>query len=597
MLLHFHLEEAFHNYFHESPLIQLVGARRRGRKRRQTGTRIYRISNPHTSTTPLPTFSRLPSSQSNNETNLKNGGRFQQDQPNSHYSKYNGAPNDQRSPGTQHYTDSGHERLDSHKSSPSPRYPTSYQIGSSSTTLSPLDSQDKLLEEEYDPWSFSKTHGHQVDNRTVKKHYVQEYDFHQSGNNRNPALESETYYRTSMGFQSKSGRKQEDQTYEPTPQWNRHTTSVEQNPAMSRNENPQGNQRTSSIFPGPYGDYSFAYHKNSQDDQRTVGGYYGQHINQAIGYGNSSYVTQRIGGSHRESDSDWGSRYNENLPVTQSTMASFSRSDKDQGFSHNEHRSPGRYPESSRDQGFSYTEYRSPYGSTGSNRAQSITHNENLQITERNGGSYKDHSVPQILSNSKEPKPYLTHGTSTESYVKHGATPNIHGNYGDIQNAGKHISNSRDHNHGTVFLNPGLNQKTFSSGVTEVRGQESSVNGRFHGQNQAIPHDRTVLSQAQWDTNVNDPRFKETVSQRREWGGPRSIPQSDPVQFLPMPVQRPRYGDRPSAVPRTATPFKREGSPLPVDHCVACFRTSCSTTHHDALCLHVYLFSLWQIAF
>lgn len=562
----------------------------------------------------MPTFSFFPSSQSNNETYLQNHGRIQQGQPSSHVSKYSGAPDGQQSTGTRYSTNSGHERLDySYYKSSSPRYPTSYQIGSSSTTFNPLDSKDKFLEEEYDPWTFSKTHGHQADNHTVIKPDVQEYTFHQSESSRNPAWNSETNHRAGMGFQSDPGRVQQDPIYGSRTQWNRQTTPMEHNPVTFRNKNSQGNQRISGSFPGPYEDHSFANHKNSQVDQRTVGGYYGPHINQAVAYGNSSQETQRIASSHRGSNSDQGFRYDENpsvthstagnypgssqnwpfsyrenSQVTQSTVASYSGSDKDQGSSHNEHRSPGRYSGSSRGQGFSYNEYRSPYGHTGSNSDQSIAYNENLHVTGRNGGSYTDHSVPQIFPNTKEPRTYLNHGTSTESYVERGATPNIHSNYGD---AGRHMSHTRDHNHGTMFLNPGPYQKTYSGWVSEVRGQESSVNGRLHGQNHAIPHDRpstnqwekTPVSQTQWNTNVNSQPFKETVRQQHEWEGPRPVPKPHPVQLLPLPVQRPRYGDRPSAVPRTATPFKREGSPLPDAHCVACFRTSYSTTHHDAL--------------
>lgn len=567
----------------------------------------------------MPAFSYFPSSQSNNDTGLKNGGRIQQGQTSSHASKYSGAHDDQQSRGTQY--DTGHERSGySYYRSPSPRYPTSYQIGGSSTTFKPLNSRDKFLEEEYDPWTFSKTHGNQADNHTVTKPHAQEYDFQQSRNNRNPSWNSETYYGTSTGFQLEPGRKQQDQIYEQKSQWN-----GQQNTAIVRNENLQGNQETPGSFPGPYRGHSFAHHKNSQGDQRTVGGYYGPYMNQAIAYGNSSHMTQGILGSRLGSNSDLGSRYNENLPVThstagnypglpgnwglsysenfqvtESTVAKYSGSDKDQGFFHSEHRSSGGHPDSSRVQGFSYNEYRSPYGYTGSSRDQSIARNENIQITERTGGSYRDHVVPQIISNSKEPRTLLNHGTSTESYVNYGTTPNIHGSYGDIQNAGKHMFHTRDHNHGTIFLNPVLDQKTYSNRVTEVRGQDSSVNGRFHGQNHVISHDRAStyrwqersLSQTQWNSNVNSQPFTESMRQQHEWERSRSVPQSDPVQLPPMPVQRPRYRDRPSAVPRTATPFKQEGSPLPDDHCVACFRTSCSTTHHDALCLHILSYFL-----
>jgi hypothetical protein len=596
---------------------------------------------------------------------LKNGSRIQQAQPISYAGKYSGIHDDLQTPEPQYDADHGHGRLDnSYYNSPSPRFPTLYHIGGSLTTFNPSYSQDNFSEEEYDPWTFSKTHGYQAGNHTVTKPHRQEYSFYQAENNGNSGWHSESYYRTSFGFQSEPGRNQ-DQTYRPRSQWNRQGTSVKPipDPGMLsntyigdrkfRNENQQGNQRVYGSFSGPYTDHSFAYNnKNSQDDQRTVRGY---------SRSDSSYVTQGMVGSHHRSNSNWSFHYTENLPVThstvgnypssggnwglsysenpqvtQTTLGSYSGSKKDQGFSHNEHifpngysgsdrnqgfshneyRSPSGYSESSRNQGFSYSERISPRGYSGSRRDWNFSHNEhrspsdysgsyrdqgfshskNSQTTQRNGESYTDHPVTQVFSSSEESGAQRNHRTSTESYVKHGASPDIRGSYGeDIHNTRKHMFHTKEQSYDTVSPNPGLNKKPYPSRRTEVRGQDSNVNERFHGQHHAIPHDMSStdrweersVSKTQQNPNVNTQTFKETVSQHREWEGPRSILQPHPVQLLPTPVQRPRYGDRPSAVPRTATPFKREGSPLTDDHCVACFRMSYSTMHYDALCLHI----------
>jgi hypothetical protein len=172
------------------------------------------------------------------------------------------------------------------------------------------------------------------------------------------------------------------------------------------------------------------------------------------------------------------------------------------------------------------------------------------------------------------------YGPSTEHYVKHTTSPDNHASYGDaVLNTGKHMFHSREYYHETVPPNPRVDQKTYPGG----RDQESSGSGRFQGQQ----HDRgptfhwkeRPLTHAHWNPSINTQTLKDTVSQNHEREGPRSILQLHPVQILPLPVQRPRYGDRPSAVPRTGTPSEREGSPLPDNHCVACFRTSCSTTH------------------
>ncbi|XP_033606247.1 uncharacterized protein LOC111861520 [Cryptotermes secundus] len=624
------------------------GIRRRGRNRRQTGTRIYRISNPHTSTTPLPTFTHFPFSQSNNETNLKKGDKIQQDQSNSEAGKSS------RLSGPQQDHDPGHKRSHySYYKGPSSRYPTSYHIGSSSTTLSPLDSQHEYLEEEYDPWTFSKTHGHQADSHKVTQHHGTEYSSHLSENNRNPAWASASYYGTSSNSKSESGGKQQDQTYGPRSQWNRQSTSMGSTPGVGmvsntysgdrifRNNNPQGSPSTSSSFSGPYRDTSFSHNKSSQNNQRTVNSYSGPHANTRIAYGDSSHGTQRIGGSHYGSDSgsgfhynenlpvshsivgnypgsgeDWGSSYNENSQVTQRTVERYSGSNKNlglshsedrslksysrsninqdfsqhdhvspssysasnnnqgfpyneqrppdgylvtnrnQGFPHNEHRPPSGYSESNRDHTFSHNEHRSPSAYSGPSRGQSFDQNEN---SHRNGGSYADYSVSQVSSSSEPVGSHRNHGLS----VERGASSENHGTYRTvIQNAGKHVFRTEDHNHDMGFPNTGLDQKAYPRRVTEVRDQERNVNGQQH----AITHDisstvhweERLLSQNHWNNNVSTQPFKATESRHHGLEGSHSILKPDPVQFLPIPVQRPRHGDRPSTVPRTATLSKRE---------------------------------------
>jgi hypothetical protein len=417
-----------------------------------------------------------------------------------------------------------------------------------------------------------------------------------------------------------------------------------------RNENPQGSLSTSSSFPGPYTDTGFTHNKSSQNNQRTINSYYGSHVNPGIAYGDSSRGTQRIGGNHHGSNSDsgfhynenlpvthsivgnypgssgdWGSSYNENSQVTQRTVESYSRSNMDQDFSRHDHVSPSSYSESSRNQGFPYNEHRPPdgylvtsrnqgfhhnehrppNGYSGADRSHTVSHNEHRspdgysgpsrdhgfdqnENSHRNGGSYVDYSVSRASSSSEPPGTHRTHGLSVES----GTSADNHGSYRTvIQNAGKRVFRTQDHNRDMVFPNSGMDQKAYPRRVTEVRDQERKVNGQPH----AIPHDMSSaihweersLPQNHWNNNVNTQPFKETVRQHHGLEGPYTILQPQPVQLLPIPVQRPRHGDRPSAVPRTATLSKREGSPLPDNQCVACFRTSCSTTHYDALCLHI----------
>jgi hypothetical protein len=502
----------------------------------------------------------------------------------------------------------------SYYSGSSPHYPTSYHIGGSSTTFSPLDLKDKVLEEEYDPWTFSKTHGQQAGNQSFMKPLGPEYNSYPSKNNRNLAWASETSYGTSRGVQSQSGGQQQDWTYGPRSQWNTRSTSEEASTGAGiesgtyggdrtfRNENLQGSQKTSGSFPGFYRELSFAHNKNLQDNQRTVSGYTESHKNQDIVYGDSPHVTQIMGGNHPAPSSDFGFHYNENLPVTHSTLGNYPGSSVDWGFphtensqviqrtvgssspsnkgqsvshiehqpvsssagsmdrgvSHNEHRSPIGYSESNRDHSLPHYEYRSSSHYSGSNRDQGFADNENLQ---RSGASYSDRSVPHVSSNSGEPGTGRNYGPSTEHYVKHSTSPDNHGSYGDaVLNTGKHMFHSREHYHETVPSNPRVDQKTYPG----VRDQESSVSGRLQGQQNdrgsAVRWKETPLTRAHWNPSINTQPFKDTVSQNREREGPRSILQLHPVQILPLPVQRPRYGDRPSAVPRTGTPSEREGS-------------------------------------
>lgn len=488
------------------------------------------------------------------------------------------------------------------------------------------------MEEEYDPWTFSKTHGHQSGNQSFVKPHGPDYNSYSSKNDRNLAWASETSYGTSRSVQSDSGRQQQGWTYVPRSQWNTWSTSMEASTGAGiasstyggdrtfRNENLEGSQKTSGSFPGYYREQSFAHNINSQDNQRTVSGNTESHVNQGIVYGDSKLVAQKMGNNHPGPSSDFRFHYNENLPVTRSTfgnyrgsrvdwgsphtensqaaqrmMGSSTLSNKDQSFSHiehqppssssgsvmdwgvshSEHRSPIGYSESSRDHSFSHYEHSSSSHYSGSKRDQAFANNENLQ---RRGASHSDRSVPQVSSNSGEPRSQRNYGQSTEHYVKYGNSADDPGGYGDaIPNTGKH--HSREHYHETLPPNSGVDQKTYLG----VRDQESSVSGRFQGQQ----HDRgsTVhwkekpLMQEHWNPSISTQPLKDTMSRNHEREGPRSILQLHPVQILPLPVQRPRYGDRPSAGPRTGTPSEREGSPLPDDHCVACSSASCSTMH------------------
>jgi hypothetical protein len=582
----------------------------------------------------------------------KNGSRIQQDQQNSEAGKYSGVS------GPQQDSDPGHRKLRySHYRSPSSRYPSSYHIGSSSTTFSPLDSQHKYLEEEYDPWTFSKTHGHQVDNHESTQPHGSEYSLHPSKSNRNPAGTSDSYYGTSTDVKSESGGKQQDQTYGPRSQWNRQSTWMGSMPGVGmvgntydgdrihRNENRHGSLSTSGSFSGPYRDM-FNSHSDSQVDpgitngdssrgtRRLEGSQYGSDSD--FQYNENLPVTHSSIGNYPGPHGDWGSSHNENSQVTQRTLERYSGSNKEQGlshsedrslksyprsnmnqdFSHHDHISPNSYPESTRNQGFPYNErkppdgylvtnrnqgfssnehrpngysgsnrghtfshneHRSPIANSGPNMGQGFNQNENLH---RNGGSNVDYSVSLA---SSSPEPAGTHRNNGLA-IERGTGADNHGTYRTVsQNERTHMFHPEDHNHGTFFPNSGIDQKTYARRVTEVRGQERNINGQHY----SIPHDMSStvqweersLSRNHWNNSVNIQPFNEMVNRHHGLEGPHSIPQPDPVHLPPIPVQRPRYGDRPSAVPRTATLSKREGSRLSDNECIACFRTSSSTMH------------------
>jgi hypothetical protein len=588
----------------------------------------------------LPTFTHVPFSHSNNETNLENGSRIQQDQLNSGTGKYSGISGPQQDP------DPGHRTLQysSYYRSPSSRYPTSYHIGSSSTTFSPLDTQHKYLEEEYDPWTFSKTHGQQVDNhRTIQQH-GSEYSLRPSESNRNSAWTSDSHHGTSIDVKSESGGKQWDQIYGPRSQWNSQSTWIGSVPSVGmvkkpygddrifRNENPEGSMTTSGSFPGSY-----------SGTQRIVGSHYGSD--------SDFYYTENLPVTHSSVDNypgprgDWGSSHNSNSQATQRTLErhsglnkeqglshsedrslkSYSRSNMNRDFSHHDHISPSSYSESNRNQGFPYNEHRPPDGYLVTNRKQSLPHNEHRPPSGYSGSnkghtfSHNEHRSPSANSGQNMGQGFnqnenshrsdgsnidfsvsLASSASEQAGTHRNSGPSIQRSTGAdnhsthravIQNERTHVFHTDSHNHDMVLPNSGMDQKSYPRRVTEVRGQERNANGQHH----AIPHDlsSTVqweerpLSQNHRNNNVNTQPFKEAVSRRHGLEERHSIVQPDPVQLLPVLVQRPRHGDRPSAVPRTATPSKREGSPLSDNECIACFRTSSSTMHYDALCLHI----------
>jgi hypothetical protein len=517
------------------------------------------------------------------------------------------------------------------------------------------------LDEEYDPWTFSKTHGHQVDSHKSIQSHGLEYSLHPSESNRNPAYTSDPYYGTDV--KSDSGGKEQDQAYGPRSQWSRQSTWMGSMPGVGmidntfgsdrihRNENRQGSLSTSGSLTGSYRD-TFNSHSDSHVDpgitngdssrgtQRMEGSQYGSDSH--FRYNENLPVTHSSVGNYAGSHGDWGSSHNKNLQVTQRTPERYSGSNKEQGLSHsedrslksyprsnmnqdfshhdhispnsysesdsnpyNEHRPPDGYLVTARNQGFPHNEHRPPSGSEGSNRGHTFSHNEHRspsansetsmgqginqnENSRRNGGSNVDYSFSLAPSSSEPAGTHRKSGLSTEG----GTGADNHGTYRTfIQNERTHMLHTEDHNHAMVSPNSGIDQKAYPRRVTEVRGQERNINGQHH----TVPHDMSSTTQWEersllgnnWNSTVNIQPFKETVNRRHGLEGPRSILQPNPVQLLPIPVQRPRYGDRPSAVPRTATLSKREGSPLSDNECIACFRTSSSTMHYDALCLHI----------
>jgi hypothetical protein len=412
--------------------------------------------------------------------------------------------------------------------------------------------------------------------------------------------------------------------------------------SFTHNTSLQNNQRTVNSYSGSHVNPGIAYGDSSHGTQRIGGSHYGSDSGSGFRYNENLPVTHSIVGNYPGSGGDRGSFYNENSQVTQRTVERYSGSNKkhglshsedrsvksysrsnmnqdisqhdhispssssesnnNQGFLYNEHRPPDGYLVTNRNQGFPHNEHRPPSGYLGSNGGHTFSHNEHIspsaysgpsrgqsfdqnENSHRNGGSYVDYSVSRASSSSEPVGSRRNHGLS----VERGTSSDNHGTYRtSIQNAGKRVLHTEDHNHDMGFPNSGMNQKANPRRVTEVRDQERNVNGQHRDMSSTSHWEERSLSQNHGNNNVTQP-FKETVSRHHGLEGPRSILQPDPVQFLPIPVQRPRHGDRPSTVPRTATLSKREGSPLPDNQCIACFRTSRSTMH---LMLCVYTFCL-----
>ncbi|XP_069693976.1 uncharacterized protein [Periplaneta americana] len=593
------------------------GSRRRGRKRRQSGTRIYRISNPRTSTTSPTPLTLIPS----NDTilfqkNVRNISSLQNGEPLSQVDAvergtYSAILDDQQPQYTSEavYSRSNHP----HYSSAGPRYPTSYQIGTSTTTFRPVTSWSEIPEEEYDPWTFSKTHGQHADNHSDGDTSGPIYDPHHYDRNRN----SDYYHRTSArpteqtgsnSFHPQSTGKQ-DEMYSSRSDWNhnpnRHGTSENEqhqgsnrntynNDKIYRNEDPQINQRPSGIPNGHYRGTEVSYKEHAYGTQRPIGGYSDSNSRQGFPYsGNSQMTPGGINSNHHGSNRDWNLSYNGNSPpVTHRTVGNYPGSNRDNGFSYNENpqRTTSGYPGPNRNNDQRRTEgyigaNRDQTFSIGTNRDHGFTHNENSRGTQRNDrypGSYRDlgpvpteHSTPSVFSSQGEPGIQRDYRTSTENYMKHGVPPEIHESYGSVRNTGIHTLDTRDQNHHTLSPNPRKEEKLYSTPSVETRIRdryhETSTSGRFNGQNpNNTPHWVSTNpprverpSRPQWNGNV-DARTVSHPVPHSDWEGPWSsqnrspIPVSHPAHLPPLQVQRPRHGDRPIAVPRTAAPSKRE---------------------------------------
>nr|CAD7262434.1 unnamed protein product [Timema shepardi] len=156
-IMYYTVSDCSHNEIYEAS-INLVGSRRHGRKHRQIGTRVFRISDPRTTSSPS-LFSHSTTSLShlshvtvtNHRTASHNN--FNDSYKTDIYTNYNNNRNPYQISERKEHSTSGYF-LGGHSS---PQYPTAYRNLERPNSRSTPQTND-YSDEVYDPWAFSKTH-------------------------------------------------------------------------------------------------------------------------------------------------------------------------------------------------------------------------------------------------------------------------------------------------------------------------------------------------------------------------------------------------------------------------------------------------------
>nr|CAD7460876.1 unnamed protein product [Timema tahoe] len=156
-IMYYTVSDCSHNEIYEAS-INLVGSRRHGRKHRQIGTRVFRISDPHTTSVSPSLFSHSTTSLSNQHVTVTNHWAGNQNNLNDSYKtdiyrNNNNNRNPYQISERKEHSTSGYFL----GGNSSPQYPTAYRNLERPNSKSTPQTND-YSDEVYDPWAFSKTH-------------------------------------------------------------------------------------------------------------------------------------------------------------------------------------------------------------------------------------------------------------------------------------------------------------------------------------------------------------------------------------------------------------------------------------------------------
>nr|CAD7444045.1 unnamed protein product [Timema bartmani] len=150
-IMYYTVSDCSHNEIYE-------GSRRHGRKHRQIGTRVFRISDPHTTSVSPSLFSHSTTSLSNQHVTVTNHWAGNQNNLNDSYKtdiyrNNNNNRNPYQISERKEHSTSGYFL----GGNSSPQYPTAYRNLERPNSKSTPQTND-YSDEVYDPWAFSKTH-------------------------------------------------------------------------------------------------------------------------------------------------------------------------------------------------------------------------------------------------------------------------------------------------------------------------------------------------------------------------------------------------------------------------------------------------------